>query len=132
MLTADCMHTITKFTRLGTLDLSHNALGPPILQQLPRILQTMPLLREINLSDTHLGKYTLMGPETQEAYESYGLTVPPFSLILHFSGNHFERDTLWHWTNMWRNLGRITCLYLSNISCDTAWDNFDVLSDLPK
>lgn len=133
MLTVECLSSITIFINLRILDLSYNTLGPAILQRLPDLLQSMPSLREIKLSGTHLGDFTDIDQDIKEAYIAYGMTAPLDSgLILDLSNNHFHKDILQQWTNILINLKQISGFHLSNISSDTTWDNFDLLSDLPK
>lgn len=133
LLTAKCLSSVLLFPRLRILDLSFNALGPTVLQQLPSLLENLPLIREIKLSSTHLGDFTIIDEKTKEAYMSYGMTSNTnLSLMLDLSNNHFHKAMLFNWTKLWINLNRISKLCLSNIYSDTIWKNFSLLSDLPK
>ncbi|KAI9340106.1 hypothetical protein BD770DRAFT_219613 [Pilaira anomala] len=133
LLTAKCLSSILLFPRLRILDLSFNTLGATVLQQLPSLLENLPSIREIKLSFTHLGDFTIIDEKTKEAYMSYGMSSNTnLSLILDLSNNHFHEDMLFNWTKLWINLNRISKLCLSNISSDTKWENFSLLSDLPN
>jgi hypothetical protein len=115
------------------INLSYNNLGPDIFKRLPDLLQSMPTLREIKLEDTHLGDPIYIDGDIKEAYISHGMTVGlNSSVTLNLSNNHFSQDTLWHWTTLWIHLRNISTLHLSNVTSDTGWDNFELLSDLPK
>ncbi|KAI8090480.1 hypothetical protein BDF21DRAFT_190909 [Thamnidium elegans] len=133
ILTVECISSILPFPHLRVLDLSYNALGPGILQRLPYLLEKLPSLREIKLSSTRLGDFIKLDQDVNEAYITYAMTSNNSSSIkLDLSSNHFYKDMLCKWTTLWINLNRITRLYLSNISSDTKWDNFQLLSDLPN
>lgn len=133
LLTVECLSSILPFPHLRVLDLSYNALGPGILQRLPYLLEKLPSLKEIKLSSTHLGDFIKLDPDVKEAYITYTMTSDNrSSLKLDLSNNHFYKDMLCSWTTLWINLSRTTRLYLSNISSDTKWNNFQLLSDLPK
>lgn len=132
-LTAECIDIIIKFPNLMALDLSYNELGPTILQRLPYLLEQAPTIRSINLENTHLGSNFEVDADTKDAYTSYRMNNSVTTgLSLNLSNNHFQSDSLWHWTNMWENLERLTSLTLSNVSSDMSWDNFSSLSNLPK
>ncbi|GAA5798594.1 hypothetical protein HPULCUR_003999 [Helicostylum pulchrum] len=133
LLTVECLSSILPFPHLRVLDLSYNALGPGILLRLPHLLEKLPSLREIKLSSTHLGDFIKLDPDVKEAYITYAMTSNNRSrLKLDLSNNHFYKDMLCNWTTLWINLSRTSRLHLSNISSDTNWDNFQLLSDLPK
>lgn len=133
LITADCVSLLTKFSNLRVLNLSYNDLGPDILKRLPDLLQSMPSLREIKLEHTHLGDHVDMFGDIKEAYISHGMTAAAGpSLTLNLSNNHFYQDNLWEWTNVWVHLKRLSSLHLSNVTSDTGWDNFQLLSDLSK
>lgn len=121
------------FSKLRKLTLSNNPLGPVILQRLPELLTKIPSILDIDLSDTNLGEETPFDTAISEAYINYRITAPMDSgLTIRISDNHFTKDTLCHWTPLWKNLEQVSCLQLSSISSETAWENFDMLLELPK
>ncbi|KAI7865647.1 uncharacterized protein EV154DRAFT_161679 [Mucor mucedo] len=133
LLTADCLDSIMGFSKLRKLILSNNPLGPVILQRLPELLTKIPSILDIDLSDTNLGEETPFDTAISEAYKNYRITAPMDSgLTIRISDNHFTKDTLCHWTPLWKNLKQVSCLQLSSISSETAWENFDMLLELPK
>lgn len=133
LLTTDCLDNIMKFPKLRVLNLSNNPLGPSILQKLPELLLKVPYIEEINLANTHLGEDCFIDTSTRELYTAYQMAEHMESnLILNISHNHFKQDTLWHWTNLFRNLVRVRSLQLSSVTSDTTWNNFDTLLEIPK
>ncbi|KAL7314729.1 hypothetical protein PS15m_006262 [Mucor circinelloides] len=131
-LTVKCLDTLKSY-RFRTLDLSHNAMGPALMRQLPRLLEKIPSLKQLSLECTGIGRFTEIDDAVKAIYANHGRKgFQGANLSLDISNNYFDCNMLTLWTPLWVHLKRIAKLELSSISTEAKWLNFDLLSDLPK
>lgn len=70
-LTVKCLDTLKSY-RFRTLDLSHNAMGPALMRQLPRLLEKIPSLKQLSLECTGIGRFTEIDDAVRAIYANHG------------------------------------------------------------